>query len=145
MPRGSHSAEDLISRILAGDRASCEELVRDNYGAVFSFLAHLTSDREMAADIRQDTFRAAWQQLGKFDRRASISSWLHCIAYNRFIDIYRKQRRDSCLQQNLQLELSGSGNVAPLCATTQKETSQYLAAAVKQLPDDQRTIIYLHY
>jgi RNA polymerase sigma-70 factor (ECF subfamily) len=145
MPHGSQTTDDLITRILAGDRASCEELVLKNYGAVFGFLAHLTSDPEMAADITQDTFRAAWQEMSKFDGRASVASWLHRIAYNRFIDIYRKQRRDRCLQENLQMEFSRNGEATPPCPTSRKETSQYLTAAVKQLPDYQRTIVYLHY
>jgi len=145
MPRGSQTTDDLITRILAGDRASCEELVVNNYAAVFRFLAHLTSDPEMAADITQDTFRVAWQEISKFDGRASVATWLHRIAYNRFIDIYRKQRRDRCLQENLQMEFSRVGDVTPPCATSHKETSQYLYAAVNQLPEDQRTIVYLHY
>jgi RNA polymerase sigma-70 factor (ECF subfamily) len=145
MPRGSQSIDDVITRILAGDRASCEELVRENYAAVYGFLAHLTSDPEMAADITQDTFRAAWQELSKFDGRSSVASWLHRIAYNRFIDIYRKRRRDRCLQENLQMEFSRNGDATPPCATSRKETSEYLSSAVKQLSDDQRTIVYLHY
>jgi len=145
MTRGFQTADDLITRILAGDRASCEELVRDNYAAVYGFVTHMTSDREMAADITQDTFRAAWQELGKFDGRASIASWLHRIAYNRFIDVYRKQHRDRCLQENLQIEYSRNDDATPPCATSRKETSDYLCDAVKQLPHDQRTIVYLHY
>src|SRR3954453_22095261 len=145
MPHGSQTADDLITRILAGDRASCEELVVKNYAAVFGFLAHLTSDPEMAADITQDTFRGAWQGIRKFDGRASVAPCLHRRAYNRFIDIYRKQRRDRCLQENRQMEFSRVGDVPPPRATSHKETSQYLYAAVNQLPEDQRTIVYLHY
>ncbi len=110
MPFGSQPADDLIARILAGDRASCEELVRGNYQTVYRFVLHLTSDPEMAADITQDTFRAAWQKLSEFNRRASIKSWLHRIAYNRFIDVYRKHRRDRSALENLQAELGRNGD-----------------------------------
>src|SRR5947208_11776814 len=116
MSRGPQPADDSIARILAGDRAACEELVRQTYAGVYRFLLHLTSDPDMAADFTQDTFRAAWQKLGEFDGRASIASWLHRIAYNRFVDAYRKQRRDRTMRENVHLELSRTANDTAACA-----------------------------
>ena len=136
---------EVIDRVRRGDRATCEELVRENYAAVYRFLLNLTGDTEMAADCTQDAFRIAWQKLADFGGRASISSWLHRIAYNRFIDVYRKNRREHRLHESFQAEQPGEiGQVSP-CATSLRDASQYLAEAVKQLPDEQRAIVALHY
>jgi RNA polymerase sigma-70 factor (ECF subfamily) len=144
MSHGPQSADDQVARILAGDRAECEELVRQTYPGVYRFLLHLTSDPETAADLTQDTFRTAWQKLGGFDGRSSIASWLHRIAYNRFVDAYRKQRRDSSVRE-VHLELSRQAIDTTACAAAFNETSEYLRAAVNQLPEDQKTIMFLHY
>ena len=145
MPLGLQPPDDLIARVLKGDRASCEQLVRENYEGVYRFLFYLTSDPEMAADITQDTFRTAWQKLGEFNRRASISSWLHRIAYNRFIDVYRKRSRERNVHEILQAEFSLNGDTSGSSTQRRNELSEYLSAVVKQLPEDQRIIVVLHY
>jgi RNA polymerase sigma factor (sigma-70 family) len=136
---------ELIDRIRSGDRAACEELVRANYVAVYRFLLNLTGDPEMASDCTQDTFRIAWQKLADFAGRASLASWLHRIAYNRFIDVYRKDRRERGLQEDFQLEQASVSRDTLPCAAAVGDTSQYLSEAVKRLPNEQRAIIALHY
>jgi RNA polymerase sigma-70 factor (ECF subfamily) len=136
---------ELINRIRGSDRAACEEMVRANYAAVYRFLVNLTGDAEMAADCTQDTFRIAWQKLADFGGRASIASWLHRIAYNRFIDVYRKSRRERGLQENFQIEQAGIANQELSCVASRRDASQYLSEAVGQLPDEQRAIVALHY
>lgn len=145
MPFGSQPPDDLIAQVLMGDRASCEQFVRENYEGVYRFSLYLTSDTEMAADITQDTFRTAWQKLGEFNRRASIASWLHRIAYNRFIDVYRKRSRERSVHKNLQAEFNLNGDTTESSAERRNELSEYLSSVVRQLPEEQRTIVVLHY
>jgi RNA polymerase sigma-70 factor (ECF subfamily) len=145
MPGGSQPDDDLIVRIRSGDRSACEELVRRTYETVYRFLVHLTADTELAADLTQDTFRTAWQKLGDFDGRASVASWLHRIAYNRFIDVCRKRRRDRSAQEFLQVEFGRDEGATWACATSRSDVSEYLSAAVKQLSEDQRAVVVLHY
>src|SRR6186997_2887249 len=114
---------ELMDRIRSGDRAACEELVRANYVSVYRFLLNLTGDSEMAANCTQDTFRIAWQKLADFGGRSSIASWLHRIAYNQFIDVYRKNRRERGLQENFQAEQAGVMNQALPCATSLRDAS----------------------
>jgi RNA polymerase sigma-70 factor (ECF subfamily) len=144
MPSRSPHANDLVARIQAGDRTACDQFVRAHYEAVYRFLLHLTSSPDMAADFTQDTFQVAWQKLADFRGRASLASWLHRIAYNKFVDSYRRLRRDRTVQENLKLEASRNGAAAG-CAVVAADTSQHLYAAVQQLPDEQRTIVILHY
>lgn len=145
MPGGSQPDDDLINRIRSGDRSACEELVRRTYETVYRFLVHLTADSELAADLTQDTFRTAWQKLGDFDGRASIASWLHRIAYNRFIDVCRKRRLDRSAQEFIQVEIGRDEGATWPCATSRGDVAEYLSAAVKQLPEDQRAVVVLHY
>ena len=136
---------ELLDRVRSGDRTACEELVHAHYVAVYRFLLNLTGDADMAADCTQDTFRIAWQKLADFGGRASIATWLHRIAYNRFIDLYRKNRRQRDLQESFQFEQASVTRQEFPCRTSLRDASQYLAEAVKQLPDELRAIVALHY
>jgi RNA polymerase sigma-70 factor (ECF subfamily) len=145
MHRASQPDDNLVARIRSGDRSACEEMVRQTYETVYRFLLHLTADADLAADLTQDTFRAAWQKLGDFEGRSSVASWLHRIAYNRFVEVYRKQRRHQSAQEYLQVEFERDAGATWPCATTRSDVSEYLSAAVKQLPEEQGAVVVLHY
>ena len=77
----------------AGHPDACAELVRANYQPVYRFLVHLTRNVHEAEDLTQETFAAAWQRIGSFEGRATPTTWLYRIAYSKFIDARRSQRR----------------------------------------------------
>jgi RNA polymerase sigma-70 factor (ECF subfamily) len=145
MSSGESTTPGLVARIRAGDRDACEELVHREYAAVYRFLLQLTSDSHAAADLTQETFRAAWQKLPQFNEHSSIASWLHRIAYNQFIDFYRRQRRERQLQGQMQTESCACDESLPWNAAAAGDSARYLLDAVERLPDNQRTLIILHY
>ena len=55
-------------------------------GSVYRFLVHLTRDEPRAEDLTQETFAAAWRGIGSFAGRSGLGTWLHRIAYGKFID-----------------------------------------------------------
>lgn len=84
----------LLERTRAGDREAAETLVERTYGAVFASLVRLCGcDRDLAADLTQETYRKAWQALPDFDGRARFSTWLYRIAYNAFLNHARRPLR----------------------------------------------------
>jgi RNA polymerase sigma-70 factor, ECF subfamily len=145
MSTGEQSMPSLIARIRAGDRAACEDLVRDEYDAVYRFSLHLTADTHAAADLTQETFRAAWQKLPQFDGRSSVASWLHRIVYNQFIDSCRKNRRVREIRERLQRNSMQPAELPPWRDAAAEEGTRCLVDAVAQLPNDQRALIALHY
>ena len=56
---------------------------------VFGFLLRMTSDRDIAEDLLQDTFFAAMRNSGQFDRNRNFLSWIFGIAHKRTIDYFR--------------------------------------------------------
>src|SRR3954462_13007108 len=83
----------LIRRIRGGDRAACAELVRDHYARGYQLLARLTRDSHAAEDLCQETFAAAWTKIRTFAGNSTLATWLHRIAYRRFVDWSRAGRR----------------------------------------------------
>jgi len=53
----------------------------------------LCRDYDLADDLAQETFVAAYQKLASFKGRGSFEGWLHKIAYNRFLQHKRDDKR----------------------------------------------------
>jgi RNA polymerase sigma-70 factor (ECF subfamily) len=80
----STSDASLVARVLAGDdRHAFAELVRRHQSAVRGLLRRLTAgDAALADDLAQQVFVTAWRKLGSWRGQASLSTWLHRIAFN---------------------------------------------------------------
>ena len=83
----------LIKRSQQGDMRAFEQLYRHNSGRVYALCYRLCGQREWAEDFVQETFIKAWQNLGKFNGKAKLSSWLHRIASNLVIDKLRQKHK----------------------------------------------------
>src|SRR3954466_501902 len=99
----------LARRVRGGDRAACNELVHAHHAALYRFLLHLARDAHAAEDLTQETFAAAWRNIGGFRGRASLSTWLHRIAYTKFVDWNRRSRRVRPHGPDAAQELSNPG------------------------------------
>lgn len=72
-----------------GDMRGFSTLYDRYKNRVFGFLIRMTSDREIAEDLLQDTFLAAMRNANQFDRSRNFLSWLFGIAHKRTIDYFR--------------------------------------------------------
>jgi RNA polymerase sigma-70 factor (ECF subfamily) len=91
----------LLSHLRAGRPGACAELVGAHYQTVYRFLVHLTRDVHQAEDLTQETFATAWEKIAAFQGRATLGTWLHRIAYTKFIDARRAERRAAGLRERL--------------------------------------------
>ena len=130
----------LLSCLRAGDSEACAELVRGHYEIVYRFLVHLTRDVHGAEDLTQETFATAWERIATFQGRSTLATWLHRIAYTKFIDVQRAQRRDSTLG-----ERAKSQPTDPLATAMAVDEARSLYGALDGLDLADRTLIVLHY
>lgn len=83
-PRGAPSS--------AGDRrAAIVELMRAHGDAVLGFCIRVLRDRDLAEEIRQQTFLEAFRDFDRFQGRSSRRAWLFSIASHRCLDAVRKR------------------------------------------------------
>jgi RNA polymerase sigma-70 factor, ECF subfamily len=89
----SPSDADLIARVLArDDRHAFSTLVRRHQSAVRGLLRRLTCGNESQADdLAQETFWRAYRGLRGYRAGARLSTWLHRIAYNVFLNSIRRR------------------------------------------------------
>lgn len=95
------SDKELATRVaLSGDRQAFTQLVERHQAAIRNYLRRLfVSDDAAADDLAQETFLAAFQKMGSWRGTAKLSTWLHTIAYRKFLDYQRKHRRQITLAQ----------------------------------------------
>jgi len=83
---------DLIDRILAGDKQLYAQLV-DNYKSyAFTIAYKIMENRPDAEEVAQDAFIKAYHYLKGFNRSARFSTWLYRIVFNTAISHKRKNR-----------------------------------------------------
>jgi RNA polymerase sigma-70 factor, ECF subfamily len=136
----------LLERIHAGERAACEELVRAHYEAIYRFLAYMVRDSDLAADLTQETFAAAWARIGEFEGRSAFRTWLHRIACGSLADVRRKLRRVEMLAAARGPEERQSPEASPLEAVMASEWKTRIDEALAALRDEaDRVVLVLHY
>ncbi len=78
------------------------------------FALQLTKDRNQAEDLFQDTALKAFRYKNKYTPNTNIKAWLGTIMKNSFINLYRKRKKRSEVQDRTTEEfyLNGPINVA---------------------------------
>ncbi len=136
---------ELVDRILAGQQQACTELVDAHHEAIYRFLAHLCRDAHWAEDLAQETFTAAWSRLGSFNGKASLATWLHRIAYCKFVDARRQRRRRVPAESAVPVEQVRAAEAAPIDAVLADERERQLYQALGRLDSGDREVLVLHY
>lgn len=82
-----------LARVAQGDRAALRLVYDLTSAKLFGVCLRICQDREVAADIVQETYLKVWQRAGRFDpAKASPITWLCAIARNGAIDWCRANR-----------------------------------------------------
>lgn len=76
----------LIRRILAGDRAAAEALIRAQQPALYAFTLRLSGRPDVAEDVVQEAFVRALSNIERFDPRFRFSTWLFTIAKRVYVN-----------------------------------------------------------
>jgi RNA polymerase sigma-70 factor, ECF subfamily len=92
-----HAPDDdarLVREVAAGSQDALAALYDRHGDAVFAAASRLTSDRQVAEEVVQETFLALWNRAELFNPgTGSLAAWLYTIARNRTIDRLRAAGR----------------------------------------------------
>lgn len=75
-----------------GDIHAFDAIMVRYEGRLLRFLAGMVGDVEVARELCQDTFLAAYQALPRIQGDLRLSAWLHTIALNRARSYHRRRR-----------------------------------------------------
>lgn len=133
------------------EREELAELIEQNGTAVYSFCCHLTSDKQLADDLYQDTFLKAWELCDRMERGGNPKSYIMGIAVKLWQNQKRKQANrhkkvplEEYYDNVLVESVSGYENM-PEQEMIRKEQQEMVRRIVNDLPEKMQMILYLFY
>lgn len=156
----------LVRDVASGSQDALAILYDRHAEAVYVAACRLTSDRQVAEEVVQETFLALWNRAELFDPNAgSLAAWLHTIARNRTVDRLRaigrrprlvpvsSIRQDDEADSSALERIAGAGFVVggadmgpgPEGALDALEVRLTIRDALDGMPEVERTVILLAY
>lgn len=126
-----------MSRIQSGDGRAFRVLVRRHLQAIHAYAFRLSRSRPDADDLTQETFLRVWQKAATFrSGEVRVTTWLHRITHNSFVDTWRRDSRDEPLDDSIAETLTTPFEDGD-------DPTETLQANLGRLPLNQRTAVSL--
>lgn len=132
MAQDANDDAALVREARKGSQEAFRQIVVRYQNPVFAVLMRIVRDRELAADLAQESFVKAYRFLDRFDTSRPLRSWLFKIAHNTALDHLRKSRLDT-----VALETSEPDRHDPLDRLEdRRSTDPHAAAESHDLAED---------
>lgn len=140
--------EQLVELASGRDPDAFGEIVRRWERKIFALCFGMLTREDEARDATQETFIAAYRNIGRFRGEAKVSSWLHRIAVNQCLT---QKRRAKTRPEEYFDDESGESEkifVAPIAYSPGNEAEQterlrVVRQAVSSLPVDLRQVVVM--
>lgn len=134
---------DLIARAQAGDREAFGLIFQTHSRFVYKFICAMLGGDNVAEELMQETFLAAYKNIGGLRGEATLRTWLCAIAKNLVYKSLRSRRREA-LRSDTEIEsVANSKTILPDREFLSKELNQVIGAALAELDEDKRLIFVL--
>jgi RNA polymerase sigma-70 factor (ECF subfamily) len=108
--------------------------VEEYADSVYRFIRGNLKDEERANDIVQDSYEKLWRHMAELEYQV-VKSWLFATAYNNMIDIIRKEKRMTNLEDAHEKEFINYSQYSDL--------NEVLHEALERLPEQQKISVLL--
>jgi len=132
-----------VEKVLAGDAAAFENIVRRWQGPLINLAYRFCRDRGRAEDMAQEAFLRAYRALGGWRKDAAFSTWLFALATN----LYRSELRRIPPRMASLSEIAEPGDSRASFTGAEKDLDHAVRRAVLALPAKYRdtlTLFYFH-
>jgi RNA polymerase sigma factor (sigma-70 family) len=102
--------------------------------SVYRFIRGSLKDEARSNDIVQDAYEKLWMHVTEIEYRVA-KSWLFSTAYHNMIDIIRKEKRMTSLEDTHENEM--------IYESQYNDLNEILNEAVARLPEQQKTAVML--
>lgn len=139
----------LVEAFREGDEQAFEELVRRYQRQVANIIYLTLGNRDEVEDLSQEVFIRVYKSLTKFERDASLYSWIYRIAVNLCIDEIRRKKIKRTLsleffsEGKLEEEKKNKSQTSAADGVLGKEKRQVILDALQKLSPVHRTVIVL--
>jgi RNA polymerase sigma-70 factor (ECF subfamily) len=141
------SDEELIRRVVLGDTALFELLMRRHNRKVYRAVRAILRDSPDVEDVMQQAYVAAYTHLATFAGQAMFSTWLLRIAVNEALGRLRRARRAAVVERDLREEeertMPAARPSSPEQAYADRELAALVERAIDALPAMYRAVFML--
>jgi len=131
-----------VEKVLAGNAAAFEEIVRRWQGPLVSLAWRYCRDHSQAEELAQESFLRIYQRLASWRREAVFSTWMFAVATN----VIRNRMRQRIPPQ---LDLDSAPAWAfmedPVAAVERRDLRGRVRRAVRLLPGRYRDAVVAYY
>jgi RNA polymerase sigma factor (sigma-70 family) len=131
-------------RVTIEDNARIVAAVAAQGPRLRAFVRRQVADLSEVEDIVQDTFVELVSAYRVMEPIEHVAAWLMRVARNRIIDRFRKQSRKSSSSEASSNEWLAPDDAGPEASYVREVLADELAAAVDELPADQRAVFVAH-
>ena len=140
--------KELVKNILEGDRNVFRELVDRYEKLVIHVVYGMLPNKSDLDDICQDVFIKVYENLGRFNFQAKLSTWIARIAYNTTLNFLAK--RKYALYEDLENfendpALVKNASESPVVWTEKRESAEILRRELEKIPARYGTILSLYH
>ena len=144
---------ELLAGLRAGNDQAFAACVRAHSGRLLALARRILGDEHDAADAVQDAFLAAFREIGRFEGRSRLGTWLHRVTVN--AALMRQRRRQRQPERSIEdlLPHFGEGehqidSPVPWKLTAdeilvEQESRELVRRCIDQLPESYRTVLLL--
>lgn len=145
---------ELIGRFLAGDEGAFNRLVLSYQNRVYGLCYRMMGNQEEALEVSQEVFITVYKSLPGFRGDSRFSTWLYRVTVNHCKNRLKYLSRRKYYQSEtldepregsegeLRRQVADEG-LDPLERLTQKEVQALVQEKMKELDEDQRTVLFL--
>jgi len=141
------SDEYVVDRVLAGETALYEIIVRRYNQRLYRVVRAILRDDAETEDVMQDAYVRAYQHLRQFEARSSFSTWLTRIAINEALARLRRRNRLQPLGDDSENGETGvtffSESLNPEENASKAELGRMLESAMLALPEQYRLVLVM--
>ena len=142
----------IVQKVQAGNVGAFDQLVQKYREHIFSIIYNMTSNREDASDLAQETFIKAFQAIARFKGKSSFFTWIYRIAINTTMTFLKKRsRRRFISYEKIDEEVSNTEIFERLTAKNRSEKGALVSELQEKLNDSlqklspkHRTVVILH-
>lgn len=147
------SDEELMLSFRDGDGSAFEQLVSRHKRGLYNFLLRSVHNPSRAEEMLQEVFLRVIRAKDRYQRTARFTTWIYTIARNLCVDESRRQkfRRTLPLEAKRRgsdngltiLDVTDAKQVGTDAASEAPKIRERVAAAIQNLPDDQREVFVM--
>lgn len=145
--------QETLDGLRNGGAAGAERFVRQHIGWMRALAFRMLGDPGLADDCVQDAFIKAFRNIGDFEGRSSLKTWLHRITVNealmklRSVERRREDPIDDLLpefdQNQCRIEAPWGSIPTPAELLERKSTRTLVVSKIQELPEDYRIVLQL--